>query len=494
MKTTGVYGPVSGAFSVALAGMAAAASMAVPAIEPITPLPAVCGAGALPETGMQGQVPLADRLGGRSAQGYRCNLELLGQYQGQGASWVNPSLDHCAYLATSRLGRARNPSPGVQVIDVSNPAAPRLATTLIGPAMRAGTWESLKINEKRKLLGGVAGGYLIGVGSFDVYDLAGDCARPRHLNGSKRVDAGRPDNWLGHEGNWSPDGLTYWSAGLIGGSLTAIDVTNPSRPQIIYVGHAGGPVNHGMAFNTDGTRLYMSSQSPSGLVIYDVGDIQRRAARPTITQLGSISWDGFGGTQHMIPVSYAGRPYVITPSESFAEGIHFVDISDEAHPTVVSQVLLPVQLPANRALYVEDNADSGFFGYEAHYCSVDREQDPTALACGYFQSGVRVFDIRNPRAVREIAYFNPPAQTGKASVLPGSEHAAGWGQLPLLTVKKPADGSSTEGGAGGSGVPKDLYADWCSSPPRFVGDQLWVTCQDNGFMVLKFSNGAYPLQ
>ena len=39
----------------------------------------------------------------------------------------------------------------------------------------------------------------------------------------------------------------------------------------------------------------------------------------------------------------------------------------------------------------------------------------------------------------------------------------------------------------------EMSADWCSSPPRFVDDRLWVTCMDNGFMVLEFTNGVYPL-
>ena len=39
-----------------------------------------------------------------------------------------------------------------------------------------------------------------------------------------------------------------------------------------------------------------------------------------------------------------------------------------------------------------------------------------------------------------------------------------------------------------------LTADWCSSPPSFEpNDELWVVCQDNGFMALKFTNGVYPL-
>src|SRR3546814_17814489 len=57
--------------------------------------------GSQPETGLQGQVPLADRDSGRNLQGYNCNLKLVGQYQGAGASVVSPSFDTCAYLSTS---------------------------------------------------------------------------------------------------------------------------------------------------------------------------------------------------------------------------------------------------------------------------------------------------------------------------------------------------------------------------------------------------------
>ena len=59
------------------------------------------------------------------------------------------------------------------------------------------------------------------------------------------------------------------------------------------------------------------------------------------------------------------------------------------------------------------------------------------------------------------------------------------GKRALLTGSEHANGSLSNGA--------NLSTDWCSSPPRFVGRQLWATCQDNGFMVLRFTNGAYPL-
>ena len=116
-----------------------------------------CGPGSLPETGLQGQVPLADRHSGRSARGYRCNLELLGRYPGQGSSWVSPSTGTCAYLPQAFPASLSGPHPGVQVVDARNPRRPVLTTTLTSPAFLSNPLESLKVNERRHLLAGVSG-------------------------------------------------------------------------------------------------------------------------------------------------------------------------------------------------------------------------------------------------------------------------------------------------------------------------------------------------
>jgi hypothetical protein len=72
----------------------------------------------------------------------------------------------------------------------------------------------------------------------------------------------------------------------------------------------------------------------------------------------------------------------------------------------------------------------------------------------------------------------------------GSEHAAHG--ITYFGNASAYDAGGPEV-VGFDGERADLTADWCSSPPRFVGkDQLWVSCQDNGFLALRFTNAAYP--
>src|SRR5262245_63852958 len=56
------------------------------------PVPkAVCGPGDKPETGLQGQVPIALRMQSGGFQGFSCNLKLLAQVRGEGANWQTTS-------------------------------------------------------------------------------------------------------------------------------------------------------------------------------------------------------------------------------------------------------------------------------------------------------------------------------------------------------------------------------------------------------------------
>lgn len=430
------------------------------------PVPkANCGPGSQPETDIQGRVPIEDRVSGRSQMGYRCNMELESQLQGVGASWQMAWFGDCVYYGTTFPG-----AHGVQVIDVADPKNPKLSTTLTTPAM-LDPWESLKVNEKRGLLGAGTGWNVAGPAFFDVYDLKEDCAHPKLL---ATVPSQGP---IGHEGDWSPDGLTYY-VGLV---PSIIDVANPALPTYLPTTDNKGS-GHGLSVREDGNRMYAVSiglpgsttgaSCGGGLRILDTSQVQARLPNPQIPVIGEVCWTDGSTAQHTIPVYYNGKPYIIFVDEMGHGASRIIDISDETKPVVVSKLKLEIHMPAAAQASMTDCSGAGAFCYEGHYCSVDQKVNPTAMACGYFESGLRVFDIRDPLKPREIAYYNPPAQVGKKAQLSGSEHQNGSQSVRA----------------------SDFAADWCSSQPRFVKErgELWATCQDNGFMVLKFTNGVWP--
>src|SRR5436309_52555 len=52
------------------------------------------------ETGLQGQTTIAERQSGASKTPYNCNLELVGQFTGEGTNYQMTWFDHCAYYGT----------------------------------------------------------------------------------------------------------------------------------------------------------------------------------------------------------------------------------------------------------------------------------------------------------------------------------------------------------------------------------------------------------
>jgi hypothetical protein len=458
---------------------------ALPADRPEDSVPrAVCGPGDRPETGMQGQVPLADRISGRSTQGYNCNLHMVANYQGSGQATVGASYGHCLYLGSLGLGSLRTSTPGVQVVDMSDPAHPRLSTILNSPAMVAGTWETLKVHPGRGLLVGTAVPLVFGGLFLSVYDVSQDCAHPRLLNADGPGTLAEPLQFTAHEGGFSPDGRTYWTTGNAPGTINAFDLTDPTRPRIIFQGQTGN-TNHGFGISADGRRIYVASELPAGIGIFDISDIQDRKPYPAMRHVGSVTWWDGMITQHAIPITSKGHPYLFVADEFDSGGVRLIDIADETHPVVVRRYEMEINRPSSVFARNADTHASGIFGYEAHYCSVDRADDPTLLACGYTQEGIRVFDVKDVLAPREIAYFNPPARIGDNDKLVNSAHAV----LPVQTAFSNSAYWFVAPPSISTGM-VDLSADWCMSPPRIEGNRLWVSCDDNGALVLELTGTA----
>jgi hypothetical protein len=445
---------------------------------PSTPQ-ARCGAGSRPETGRQGRVPLADYVSGRATRGYTCNLADVGHEGDSGGFQVHRYVDkaghECAYYDGTPLFPTReiaNKPSGVVVLDMKYPVTPRRTTVLSTVAMRT-PHESFRLNAKRGLLAAVAGSPFTQVGVVDVYDVSQDCRAPV-------LKSSFPLGVLGHEGAFSPDGRTYWASTTADRGLSAIDVTDPANPQLLY--HGLDVATHGLSISDDGRRAYLAdvqngptqnyvseiTHGGGGMRILDISQIQDRVTLPQVTEVGYVTWPEVTIPQSTIPVTIRGHKYLVEFDEYDSDvttytadenvgGVHVIDIADERHPKVISRIRLAVWSPTARADQGGDpGASSGTQGYAAHYCAVPQRRDPGILACSMIASGLRVFDLRDPKHPREVAYANHPA------------------------VDPSAAASS-----------KGAYA---MSAPAFVPArrEIWYADANSGFWVERLSAAAWP--
>jgi hypothetical protein len=450
-------------------------SEAAPVIPPATPR-AVCGPGSIPEPDIQGRTPPSVYAAGT---GVRCNMEMIG-HAGTLAGfrtyrYVDKAGHVCAYYDSTPYLQPRPNSSftdpdifGTHVLNVADPAHPKKTAELETPAMRS-PHESLNLNLKRGLLAADLGNLVVGPGFVDVYSVKNDCRHPTFLSTL-------PIGQLGHEGTFSPDGLTFWSSNPVGGylnkqigGLTAIDVSRPRAPRVLWSSALFSV--HGLNIGDDGRTLYYADAGPRrGLTVLDVSDIQKRKLNPQVRRISHLTWDTVSIPQTPLPVTIGGHPYLVevdefthdtitnfftrssfTRPEDMVGAARIIDIADPAHPRVVSDIRLEVNQPSVRNGAQRNDPGAGTAtGYTGHYCAVPSRVDPKIVACSFILSGLRVFDIRDPLAPKEIAYFNPPTTTGAA------------------------------------------YQ--AMSAPAFVPErnEIWYTDANYGFYTLRVTNGAWP--
>jgi hypothetical protein len=400
-----------------------------------------CGPGSLPETSWQGRVPAKDFTSGRAAKGYTCNAEMVSHFGYSGgyrtARYVDKHGHVCAFYDSTLLFPSDVPGnsgkAGTYVLDMTNPRKPVFTDNLDTPAMDS-PHESLRLNSTRGLLVADAGSPATQVGIVDVYSVADDCRHPT-------FESSLPIGPLGHESGFSPDGKTFWATATAREGITAIDLTQPAFPKIVW--HTEKYGSHGMAISPDGKRAYLASpccnyftaisgygndSRTGGLIILDISSIQNRTiSNPNadVPEIARMTWPEISIPQNVIPVTIKKHDYLIEFDEFSSNVLQYnpdssvgaariIDIDNERHPHVISRIRLAAQNPTERASDQQSDpgANTGTQGYAAHYCAVPRQTDPGIVACSMILSGLRVFDIRDPYHPREVAYFNMPADGG----------------------------------------------------------------------------------
>jgi hypothetical protein len=506
--------------SLLLADIATSApsSMTAPLDTRLVPKVAHCALADHPEPALQGQVPAAIRATGFG--GFNCNLQLQSQFAGTGggvgfASFKDDHGHFCAYFS-SGLGT----SDGTHVIDVTDPTKAVETATLKTAAM-LNPVESMRVNARRQLLVAAGPGSnapvgtdLSTAGNLDVYDLSTDCRHPQLL-ASGPMGTGKDGGMLaqkpiqGHDANFSLDGLTYYNGDPGGKFYSAFDLSVPGKPRLIaQVDVSQWPLNgawfngaaHGLSMNDNGNRGYFVSvgmpkaadlgnpgaKLSDGFYVIDTSDIQARKPNAQFKLVSIMTFKDSSTAQHTLAVRIGGKPYVVFVSEGGSGGIpgagggtwqdacnagltpfpmaRIVAIGDENQPKLVANLALETHAPANCSKVLPDLVGESGFTYGSHICSVDNRDNATALACGYWQSGIRVFDIRNPSAPKEIAYFNPAPRADAKYSVPGS--------------------------------PTTSKANYCAAPAGFDFKRglLTTMCMRSGALVLKFENGVWPMR
>jgi len=443
---------------------------------------AKCRKGDNRETVLAGLTATSERTSGATDKGFNCNTDLVGQFEGEGSSYGFAWFQDCAYYSTANLPQQQH--KGVVVLDVSNSTQPKVTTYLTTAAMSE-PWESLKVHELKKYLAGVQ---FNGLG-FDVYDISGDCKNPQLLS-----SVNMPVGVGGHAGNFNGDGTIYYATQLSPvGRVYPIDINDPAHPKpMTSWSLPNSQALHDHSVSADGTRMYLTqignplTGSANGLLILDVSDIQNRVANPQYRIVSSLFWEDGATAQQAIPLTYGGKKHLLFTDEHGAGGsarnsnsakanacarglppngfARIVDISDEAHPKVVSKLMLESADPANCAVVLANTPD--VISSSSHYCGVDRADNPTIAACTYREAGLRIFNIADPASPREIGYYKPRARRNEArvgSVFWGPQYAAG----------------------------AERTVDQSSSNVRVVnGNEFWFTSHDNAFQVVRLDQSG----
>ena len=428
---------------------------------PATPK-ATCGPGSDPEPGLQGR-NAADAPG--REDGFRCNTSLVGRVDSAGGyktlRYVDKAGRECAYYDTTLLfptnavNLSKSPT-GVAVLDMSDPAKPVRTAFLATPAMQT-PHESVVLNQKRGLLAAVMGNPIVYPGVVDIYDLSEDCRQPK-------LQSSSPLGYLGHESGFSPDGNTFYATSIGTGDVTALDVSDPKLPKIVWRGRYE---SHGLTVSDDGNRAYLADSS--GLIILDTSEIQGRRPSPQVREISRLTWPAKTIPQIAHPVTIGGRPYIVEVDEfsatesgdTTAHGVRvgagrIIDIADETKPRVVSDLRLEVNQPEHREATKDDpGTTSPVQGYAGHYCNIPQRKDPGIVACSFIASGLRVFDIRDPERPRELAYFVAPPSTGASPSEPSN---------------------------------------YAMSSPEFVPErrEIWYTDGGSGFYNVRVDEGVWP--
>ncbi|QJR15063.1 LVIVD repeat-containing protein [Usitatibacter palustris] len=349
------------------------------------------------------------------------DMALVGAHSLQGRSSYQPVIhrvgDRWIAFIGHHAGRAVNPltnvneENGTSLLDVTDPRAPKLVAHIPG--------------DGGAQMARFCNGYLLrtlGHSAHEVWDVR----NPVKPVKASTVVSGLSDT---HKSWWECDtGIAYLVAGAPGwrtSRMTQVfDLSDPAKPKFIrnfgLVGQqpgASGDVPTGLhgpiSTGPTGNRIYFGygTNSRGVLQIVDRKKLLDGAREPTeanllAPQVGRFDFSPSYGAHTAFPIlGLDGRDVVLVVNEALTyhcneahQKAWLVDVTTEAKPTVISTWEAPDE---------KRFCAKGRFGAHSSNESFAPIYYRKLVFIAYFNAGVRVLDIRDPKKPAEVAYFIP---------------------------------------------------------------------------------------
>jgi len=228
--------------------------------------------------------------------------------------------------------------------------------------------------------------------------------------------------------------------GYRGQILVFVDISDPKNPKEAgrwwMPGQKEGetPARSDISFHgpaiisADGNKAYLGyGRSVAILDISDISQSKLIGELPISPPFGALP------AHDVLPIP--GKPLLFLHGEATGGGDEpggtpaacsspltisaMIDIQNEARPRLMS--IFPTPVPPKNAPYTDFCDKGGRFGphntnLEYHLPDVEKQGDLIYLT--YFNAGLRIFDIKDPRLPKETGWFIPPAPTKRYGPLP----------------------------------------------------------------------------
>lgn len=380
------------------------------------------------------------------------NFELVGHepLYARGMNAAPAIFDHFVYIGSRTDGQAHHPHAGVLVVDVADPAKPKVVGE-IGPPDEGNIGETsreLRVWPEQKLLMVLTftcsslihacASSPVGVGAISVkrirfYDLA-DPVAPKPVSTYTPtytphefflwVDPARPGRALLF--------MSTPTSGTNRPNLVVTDISRAREGKFIEV--ASIIVNdkfsaedrekydvrlHSIGVSNDGTRTYLAYLG-AGFLVVDSSDVAKALPKPQLRLItapaGRAGWGNPGAHS---AVKVFGRALALVTDEVYGDlldpisgddhgcpwgWVRMIDIADEAHPKVVGQYKIEQNLQAYcSSPDGQDPLNTYFTSYSAHNPTVLRD----LAFVTWHSGGLQVISIADPARPVQVGAFLP---------------------------------------------------------------------------------------